>query len=263
MRTLSAGGHRERAGQPAALVLVTTDGCGLEVPRVAERYERAHPGRVRVLYNRRRRGVARNVNEAVERVSTPFFAKLDGDDVLLPGHLEAAFQVIADRPSLAIVAGHARRIEAEEHLAFDLLHAPYLPDPAPTVLSGTAAFRFIVAWTPSPSSSGCIYRTAAFRQVGGFDSEIPWGEDWEIWMRFAQHWEVGYCDAASALYRIHPQSTTSLQAGANRLFSGTNAVFRRASQLCPRDPKSFPYFGARSCGWRVCMPKQRCGSRHG
>ncbi len=220
-----------------AQVLVAMDGGGLDEPRVAERYQRDDPGRVRVLYHRRRRGVARNLNHAVEYVTTPYFAKLDGDDVLIPGHLQAALRLFAGRTSLGIVAGHDRRIAPDDHLTFvPGAFVNYLPDPAPKVLSGTEAFRFIVTWTPNPCSSGCIYRTEAFRQAGGFDPSMHWGEDWEIWLRLAQHWDVGYCDAPSALYRIHPQSTSSNQARQSRLCFGYDTVYRRAASLC-RDPE--------------------------
>jgi glycosyltransferase involved in cell wall biosynthesis len=168
-----------------AMILVASDGGGLDVPRIAQSYERNHPARLRVLYRRRRRGAALNVNLAVHCVTTPYFAKLDGDDILTPRHLEAAMQIISQRPSLAIVAGHERRIEANDWLNFQPdSFAPYQPDPSPTILSGIDAFRFILAWNPNPCSSGCIYRTEAFRQIGGFDPSMPWGEDWEIWFRF-------------------------------------------------------------------------------
>ena len=223
-----------------ALVLVATDGGGLDVPRVAERYARQFPGRVRILYNRRRKGVARNMNRAVEHVTTPYFAKLDGDDVLVPGHLQAALRIIAARPSLAIVAGRDRRVATNDHLLFDRAAMPvYQADPSPLALSGAEAFRFIVTWKPNPCSSGCVYRTEAFRQAGGFDPQLPWGEDWEIWLRLSQHWEVAYCDAVAALYRIHPGSTTSTQARENRLCYGYDAVYRRAAMLCP-DPALAP-----------------------
>ncbi len=223
-----------------AQVLVTTDGCGLEVPRIAERYQRRYPDRVRVLHYRRRRGAAININHAVAYVTTPYFAKLDGDDVLVPGHLQAALQLFEDRPSLSIVAGRERRVSMNDHLAFNAERIQaYQQDPSPKVLSGTEAFRFIVTWDPNPCSSGCIYRTDAFLQVGGFDPSIPWGEDWEIWLRLARHGEVAFCDATSALYRIHPHSTTSRETACHRLCFGYDAVFRRAASLC-RDPEIAP-----------------------
>jgi glycosyltransferase involved in cell wall biosynthesis len=223
-----------------AEVLVSTDGGGLEEPRVAGWYAAKYPGRVRLLAHRRRNGAAKNVNLAAQQVRTPYFAKLDGDDVLMPRHLETALQLFAEHPSLSIVAGRDRRIAAGDFLAFDRASMfAYEPDASPTVLSHTAAFRFIVTWAPNPCSSGCIYRTEAFRQVGGFDPRIPWGEDWEIWLRLAQRWEVGYCDAVSALYRIHPQSSTATQSRQHRLCFGYDAVYRRAAMLCP-DPALAP-----------------------
>jgi hypothetical protein len=188
------------------------------------------------------------VNQAVEQVETPFFAKLDGDDVLIPGYLETVFPIIAARPKLAVLAGHEFRIGAEEALEFRPDRLPKArARVAPRILSDADAFRFILEWSPNPTSSGVIYRTAAFRHIGGFDPAINWGEDWEIWLRFARNFEVGYVDAPSALYRIHPQSSTAISTRQNRLCYGYDAVFRRALEVC-QYPEVLPLIRRRMLG---------------
>lgn len=218
---------------PAREILIADDGSSAEELAVARRLETENPGRVRVLSSPKTRGVSTNMNEAAEQVETPFFAKLDGDDVLIPGYLEAFLPVIAARPDLAVLAGHELRIGADEVMEFR-------PDLLPRarrnahlrVLQGAEAYRFIVKWSPNPTSSGVIYRTAAFREVGGFDTGIEWGEDWEIWLRFARRWAVAYVDAPSALYRIHDQSATATATRQSRLCYSYDAVYRRAAELC-------------------------------
>src|SRR5215831_13057727 len=86
---------------PAASILIAEDASGPDVMEVADRYATKHPDRVRVLRSVRNRGTAANLNEAVAQVRTPYFAKLDGDDVLIPAHLEAAFPVMIAHPRLA------------------------------------------------------------------------------------------------------------------------------------------------------------------
>src|SRR3954447_1410111 len=224
---------------PAAQILIADDGSGPELLRVADAYEGAHAGRIRVLRGKLRRGTATNINEAVDHVRTRYFAKLDGDDVLLPGYLEDAFPFIEARPTLALIAGRDRRIAADEALQFDPEALTTSAAAPPRVMSGLDAYRFILAWSPNPCSSGAIYRTDAFRKIGGFEPAIKWGEDWEIWLRFAQHWEVAYWDAISALYRIHGESTTAHEIRENRLCFGYDAVFRRAAEVC-KDPAVKP-----------------------
>jgi glycosyltransferase involved in cell wall biosynthesis len=227
---------------PAASILISDDCSGPELLRVADFYGRKHANRVQVLTSNRRRGAAGNVNDAVQHVRTPFFGKLDGDDVLLPGHIESVFRVIASRPTLGLIAGHEQRIEATESLVFD---PGQFRRPAThirtEILTGADAFRFILAWRPNPCSSGAIYRTDAFRQIGGFDQSIDWGEDWEIWLRMAKDWEVAYCHAPSALYRIHEQSTTARTRGQHRLCFGYEAVYRRAAEVCADYPELAPH----------------------
>jgi hypothetical protein len=114
-------------------------------------------------------------------------------------------------------------------------------------MAGVEAYPFIINWNPNPTSSGVIYRTEAFREIGGFDRTIRWGEDWEIWLRFARQWEVAYVSAPSALYRIHRQSATAAAIRENRLCYGYDAVFRRAAELCPY-PEILPLIRRRMLG---------------
>jgi hypothetical protein len=57
-------------------------------------------------------------------------------------------------------------------------------------------------------------------------------EDWEIWLRLAQHWAVAYTNTASALYRIHQQSVTASGATNNRL--ATDDAMTRCIVARPR-----------------------------
>jgi glycosyltransferase involved in cell wall biosynthesis len=232
---------------PAGRVWIADDGSSPEQLAVAARLAAAHPDRVRLLASPVTRGVAINMNEAAKLVETPFFTKLDGDDVLIPGYLESVFPMIDARPRLAILAGHDLRIAADEAVEFRPELLPCARAGNLSIMEGADAYRFVVAWNPNPCSSGVIYRTEAFRQIGGYDGRIQWGEDWEIWLRFVRDWEVGYVNASSALYRIHQQSTTAVARSQNRLCYGYDAVLRRAAELC-HDPEVQPLIRRRMFG---------------
>jgi glycosyltransferase involved in cell wall biosynthesis len=218
---------------PAGRILIADDCSDEEGLKVAQALAAEHRGRVRLLASPVNRGAATNLNEASRAVETAYFAKLDGDDVLIPGYLETAFPLIANHPRVAVLAGHELRIESHEAMKFQPELLPAARSGAAwKSMAGAAAYRFIIRWSPNPTSSGVIYRTDAFREVGGYDKRLHWGEDWEIWLRFARKWDVAYIDSPSALYRIHRESTTARAMKQNRLCYGYDAVFRRAAEMC-------------------------------
>jgi hypothetical protein len=63
-----------------------------------------------------------------------------------------------------------------------------------------------------------VVRRKVYERLGGFDSRmLSCGEDWEMWVRVAVHYPVGYEPAPLAVYRDNSNSLTkrSIRSGQN------------------------------------------------
>jgi hypothetical protein len=54
-----------------------------------------------------------------------------------------------------------------------------------------------------------MVRVAALRCVGFFQHESLPGEDWDMWLRIAAHYDQGYIPQSLAYYRVHRTSITA------------------------------------------------------
>jgi GT2 family glycosyltransferase len=58
--------------------------------------------------------------------------------------------------------------------------------------------------------SGCAIRTKAFREIGGFNPDLPYSGDWEWLLRcLAKGFAVWYLPRSTMRYRMHARSVTS------------------------------------------------------
>jgi hypothetical protein len=53
-----------------------------------------------------------------------------------------------------------------------------------------------------------VVRRAVYERLGGFDDRLPCSEDWEMWVRIAAHYPIGFEPAPLAAYRMHTDSNT-------------------------------------------------------
>ena len=160
-------------------VIVVDDQSTDNTPDVAQTFAD------RIVYLRqiqnRREGAARNAGAA--RASGTYFAFLDSDDYWLPGKLGGDLLRFeqADHPALVYSNGcnvdPLDRLIGERHLAH----------PQGDVFWMLAREAFM------PMSSVAV-RADAFRECGGFveDRDLSGTADWELWMRLAARWPVGY-----------------------------------------------------------------------
>lgn len=50
-----------------------------------------------------------------------------------------------------------------------------------------------------------MVRRECLDECGGFDESLPLAQDWDLWLRAADGWEIGLLTAPLAIYRLHPE----------------------------------------------------------
>jgi glycosyltransferase involved in cell wall biosynthesis len=143
----------------------------------------------------RREGAARNLG-AVHAGGT-YFAFLDSDDYWLPGKLAADLARFeqADRP--ALVYSRGRNVDPADQL----IGERRLSNPQGDVFWSLAREAFM------PMSTVAV-RADAFRTCGGFveDRDLSGTADWELWMRLAARWPVGFVPQTATCIRVHERN---------------------------------------------------------
>jgi glycosyltransferase involved in cell wall biosynthesis len=194
-RAIDSALSQRLAEESEVEVIVVDDGSTDTTPQVVEAYG------IRVSYVQqpnRREGAARNTG--VARARGTYLAFLDSDDYWLPGKLAgdlARFEQ-ADRPALVYSRGRnvdpADRPIGERRLA----------NPQGDVFWHLAREAFM------PMSSVAV-RADAFNACGGFveDQDLSGTADWELWMRLAARWPVGFVEQTATCIRVHPRNMLS------------------------------------------------------
>jgi glycosyltransferase involved in cell wall biosynthesis len=154
-----------------------------------------------VRYVRRdngREGAARNTG--AHQATGDYLAFLDSDDYWLAGKLAgdlARFEQ-ADRP--ALVYSRGKNVDPTDRV----IGERRLEHPQGDVFWRLAREAFM------PMSTVAV-RAEAFRTCGGFieDRDLSGTADWEMWMRLAARWPVGFVDQTATCIRVHGRNMSS------------------------------------------------------
>ncbi|RLB46346.1 MAG: glycosyl transferase [Deltaproteobacteria bacterium] len=168
-------------GSPQIEVLAVDDGSEDDGPRRV--HERAtKDARIRCLESHGA-GIVGALNRAVSAARAPVFARMDADDVSLPGRFEAQLALLEAHPEVAIVAARVRNL-ADAPIGRGLeRYVAWQND----LLTARDHDRDIFVESPLCHPS-VMMRRDAFEAVGGY-RESPWAEDYDLWLRL---WHAGH-----------------------------------------------------------------------
>lgn len=130
-------------------------------------------------------------NEGLRRARGEFVACLDCDDLWLPEKLERSLPVLEQDPGIGFVCtpcyiiGPAGEPRGEVRYPFDPGNA-YM---------NLLAENYVLAPT-------VVMRRSCLDQIGGFDESIFIPADWDLWLRLAHRFRVGYVDRPLSKYRL-------------------------------------------------------------
>lgn len=169
----------------------STDGTGNMVRR--------HFPVVRYIYQENR-GVSAARNTGIKAAQGEFIAFLDSDDCWLPEKLARQMPWFFRQPSLQLVAGD--RVKSKGGVKIPLKP---VPDGCPA--SRVSFFQLLMGrHLPTPS---VVVRRQALLAAGLFDTSLPTGEDWDVWLKIASRGAVAYLDAPVVIVRTGDESLSA------------------------------------------------------
>jgi glycosyltransferase involved in cell wall biosynthesis len=177
-------------------VLIIDDASSDESLSVARKIAQADP-RVTVIAHVENKGHIDTYNEGIAWALAEYFLLLSADDLLVPGSLERAVEIMDANPDVVLTYGEC--IAWHDHL----------PMPDIKTMQNYAWKRHdllkkmcvtALNWLSTPAA---IVRTNTQKTIGGYRASLPHSGDMEMWLRFAANGSVVRINAVQGIYRKH------------------------------------------------------------
>jgi GT2 family glycosyltransferase len=151
------------------------------------------------LFDDERRGLTRCLNRAIGLAQGKYLARMDADDVALPGRFQAQVDYLDANPAVLALGGQARLVSPEGwplcqwtvptgHEEIDAAH-----------MAGLAGHLI------HPTS---MMRLDAVRRIGGFDEQWTYAQDYDLWLRLAEIGRLSNLPWIILNYRLHLSSVS-------------------------------------------------------
>jgi glycosyltransferase involved in cell wall biosynthesis len=179
-------------------VIVIDDGSTDATVQIASDFD----PRVRV-FQQRNAGVCVARNRGFEESRGRFLCFLDHDDYWFPEKLERQLAWMARRPELGVVYTRCIFWRPQDGMfaSPDAMRPEDVGDVLDEPFSGWVYHQFMLDSCALTSSA--MIRREALLACGLFDVDLPYSEDWDLFLRLSRHYQFAQMRWGSTLYRQH------------------------------------------------------------
>jgi glycosyltransferase involved in cell wall biosynthesis len=188
-----------------------------------------HDSRIRYIRHEKKYGGGAARNSAIKQAQGDYIAFLDSDDEWLPEKLEKQMKFFENAPTtLGLVSTGA--LDIRENIPYQ----KYIP-----MFRGNLAQRILI--DNCVGINGIVLvRKECFSKAGLFDENLRVSEDWDLWIRIAQHYDVDF--TPEILLRYYPQADSMIMHHADGV-EAHRKIFKKYHHLFKTLPR--PYRAAR------------------
>jgi len=211
------------------LEIVVIDDCSTDDSHeILRRY--ADEPRVRIVLHERNYGHIQSYNEGIGLARGEFIALFDADDLCLRADAVAR-QVAVFEANARVGMVYAAQTYVDETGTAFREFKPWATDYVRDGLVefGDLAFRNYVAHT------GTLIRRAAHERLGVYDVTLPHSGDWELWLRIATEFDIGYIAEPLYAYRIHGRNMSVAKHSPRRANQQNMLAIEKAFDALPAD----------------------------
>ncbi len=162
-----------------------------------DRFRTLDSTRFRCIRNDANLGTYRTLNIGIAMATGKFVAILNDDDVWHPTKLERQITHLESHLRCGLVHTGGTFIDR----AGNPLEGDPLGFQFPRTESGDVLLSLL--YSNKIIASAALVRRECFEALGGFNDRYFGSGDWEMWLRIAEQYELGFIDEVLTFYRVH------------------------------------------------------------
>jgi glycosyltransferase involved in cell wall biosynthesis len=151
-------------------------------------------------------GYSSPLNELLMAIESEYVAILDSDDLMVDNRLELQLQHLQSNPQIAVVGSSILLIDEIGNVSGKKEFQTDYKD--------IKARRFELLPLAHPA---VLYVRSRVLEVGGYRDFYDYAEDYDLWLRILEKFEIANIPLFLTKYRIHSQQTNSRHIGRNVL----------------------------------------------
>lgn len=176
--------------------------------RTAELLQTIGDPRIRVFTNERNVGLTKSLNKALRHCRGRFIARMDADDLSHPLRFEKQLAFLESHRDCALV-GSSYYVINDKGITVSLVQV--VTDPA-QLKAGLKQQNWF-------GHGSVMMRQSALAQVGGYDEEFRYAQDYDLWLRLSERFEVANINEPLYFWRSTQQAISSAKAHEQQQFA--------------------------------------------
>ena len=196
-------------------LLIVDDGSTDQTPDILEAWSNREP-RIVVIRSERNQGIPAALNLGLAHVRAGYVARLDSDDLIMPGRLAAQASILDSRPEVVLVSCAYEIVDAEGRYL-----DTWLGDEPHEVVTYLLSFFNIVG-----GGGQVMFRLAEVLAEGGYNCDYPSSEDYDLWVRLLRRGRILTLPLVGMRKRQHENDSAVQYASVKR--GNWNSIMRKA-----------------------------------
>jgi glycosyltransferase involved in cell wall biosynthesis len=199
--------------------IIIDDGSTDETHDILQSYK---DPRIILVTNNKNLGLAKSLNHGLELAKGDLIARQDADDVSHPERFEAQAEYLDLHPNVGVVAASVQWIDG----LGDVLKVWPIGDE-------NAAIQEKLLYTCPIIHGSTMLRHKCLEEVGGYDDSLSTAQDYDLWLRISERWEIVCLPEILYEYRWHDRmvSNTKKEEQAACAKTGLDRAVSRRIQL--------------------------------
>jgi glycosyltransferase involved in cell wall biosynthesis len=179
-------------------LIIVNDGSTDGTAKIIQRYA-AGDSRIRFI-DLSRVGRVGALNIGCRQAQGEYIAIMDADDISLPHRFEYQIDFLRKNVGVALLGTGVQKVDKDGR-SFATVIFPLNCEEIRERLKSQGCF----------AHSTVVMAKDAVLAVGGYRKAFPPAEDYDLWLRLAENYEVANLPQALVMYRVHPDQISSIK----------------------------------------------------